>query len=77
MQKDGLIKKIGLISKLMTSQSGKQKIAIRIQPKFLISKYNQTIKSSQLIEYSTRNIFLQKSLTKCRGETIPRLFSKK
>ena len=77
MQKDGLIRKIGLISKLMTSQSGKQKIAIRMQPKFSISKYNQTIKSRQLIEYSTRNIFLRKSFTKCSGETIPRLFSKK
>ena len=31
----------------------------------------------QLIEYSMRNTFLEKSYTKCGGETIHRLFSKK
>ena len=31
----------------------------------------------QLIENNMRNIFLEKSHTKCDGETIPRPFSKK
>ena len=31
----------------------------------------------QLIEYNMRNIFHEKSYTKCGRETIPRLFSKK
>ena len=31
----------------------------------------------QLIEYNIRNIFLEKSNTKCGGETSPRLFSEK
>ena len=35
------------------------------------------MKFGQLIEYNTRNIFLEKSNTKCGGETIPTLFSKK
>ena len=35
------------------------------------------MKSGQLKEYSMRNIFLEKSYTKCGGETIPRPFSKK
>ena len=30
-----------------------------------------------LIKYNTRNIFLEKSYTKCGGETILRFFSKK
>ena len=35
------------------------------------------MKIGQLIEYNLRNIFLETSFTKCRGETIPRPFSKK
>ena len=31
----------------------------------------------QLIEYNIRNIFLEKSYTKCGGETIAKPFSKK
>ena len=31
----------------------------------------------QLIEHNIRIIFLEKSYTKCGGETIPRSFSKK
>ena len=40
-------------------------------------KDNQTIKFGQLIECSMRNIFLEKSYTKCDGETSPRPFSEK
>ena len=35
------------------------------------------MKLGQLIEYSMRNIFPEKSYTKCGGETIHRPFSKK
>ena len=35
------------------------------------------MKLDQLIEYNVREIFLEKSYTKCVRETIPRLFSKK
>ena len=35
------------------------------------------MKLGQLIEYKVRNIYLKKSCTKCGGETIPRLVSKK
>ena len=38
---------------------------------------NQTMKFGQLIEYNTRNTFHEKSYTKCYGETISSLFSKK
>ena len=55
----------------MTSQSGKQKITMRIFPNILRSKANQTMKFGQLTEYNMRNVFLEKSYTKCKGETIP------
>ena len=35
------------------------------------------MKSDQLTEYNLRNIFVEKSYTKCGGETFPRPFSKK
>ena len=39
------------------------------------SKGNQTMKFGQLIECNLRNIFLEKSYTKCGRETSPRSFS--
>ena len=35
------------------------------------------MKSGQLIECNMKNIFLEKSYTKCDGETIPKHFSVK
>ena len=35
------------------------------------------MKIGQLIEYNMSNIFIEKSYTKCAGETIPRHLSKK
>ena len=61
----------------MTSQTGKQTIAIHILPNISRSKGNQTMKFGQLIEYNMRNTFVEKSYTKYGGETIPRSFSKK
>ena len=40
-------------------------------------KGNQTIKFGQLIECNMRNIFLERSYTKCSGETSLRPFSEK
>ena len=45
----------------MMSQPGYQKITIQLLSNISRSKYNQTIKFSQLLEYNERNIFLQKS----------------
>ena len=56
----------------MTSQPGKQIIAIYTFPNISRSKGNQTMKFGQFIEYNMRNIFLGKSYTKCGGEAIPR-----
>ena len=41
------------------------------------SKDNQEMKFGQLIECNMRNIFLEKSYTKYRGETIPDNFLEK
>ena len=61
----------------MMSQPGKQTIQLHILAIISESKMNHTMKFGQLIEYNMRNIFLEKSYTKCGGETIPRSFSKK
>ena len=59
------------------SQPGLQTIALDILPNISRSKGNQAMKYCQLIEYNMRNIFVEKSYTKCAGETIPRPLSKK
>ena len=59
----------------MTSQPGKQTVAIHILPNVSRNKCNQTMKFRQLIECNMRNIFLP--YTKCGGETSLRPFSKK
>ena len=44
-------------------------------PNMTRNKGNQTMKFGQLFEYKVRNIFLEKSYTKCGGETRPRPIS--
>ena len=61
----------------MTSQPGQQTIVIRMLSNISRSKGNQAMNFGQLIEYNMRNIFVEKSYTKCAGETIPRPLSKK
>ena len=58
----------------MTSQPGKQIIAIHILPNISRSKNNQTMKYGQLIDCNMKNVFLEKSFAKCGGETILRPF---
>ena len=60
----------------MTSQPGQQTIAIHILHNISRSNDNQIMKFGQLIEYNMRNISVEKSYTKCAGETIPRPLSK-
>ena len=71
-KKNGLIRKIRLTSKFMTSQPCLQTIAINILPNISQSKGNQTMKFGQLIEYNKRNIFLQKLCRKWGRETSSR-----
>ena len=54
----------------MTSQPGKQTITIHILPHISRSEGNQTMRFGQSIEYNMRNTFLEKSYTKCGGETL-------
>ena len=61
----------------MTSQPGKQTIAMHTLPNISRIKVNQTMKFGQLIKYDMRNTFLEKSCAKYGGETIPRPFSEK
>ena len=49
----------------MTSEPGKQTIAMYILLDISRSKGNQTMRFGQLTEYNMRNIFLEKSHTKC------------
>ena len=77
VQQNGLIRKVRLISKFMTSQPGQQTIVIHILPYISRSKGNQTMKFDQLIYYNIRNIFLEKLYTKCGRESSPKPFSEK
>ena len=66
----------------MTSKPGQQTIVIHILSIISRSKRNQAMKFNQLIECNMSqliecNIFLEKSCTKCDGETSTRPFSQK
>ena len=61
----------------MTSQPGYQTIVIHILPNISRGKSNQTMKFGQLIECNMRNMFPEKSYTKCGGESSSRPFSEK
>ena len=75
-QKNSLIRGVQFISKFMTPQAGHQINTIHILHNISISKGNQTMKFGQLIEYNSKNIFLEKSFTKCGVEASPDLFIK-
>ena len=72
-----MLRKLCLISKFITSQTGQTIIAIRTLPNISRSKGIQTMKFGQLIEFNMRNIILEKSYEKCAGEAGPRSFYKK
>ena len=73
--KNGLIRKLRLTPKFMTSQIGQQIITIHILSNISRSKDNQTMRFGQLTEQKIRNI--GKSYTKYGGEASPRPFHKK
>ena len=56
------------------SQPGEQTVAIHILPNIVRSKGNQAMKFGQLIDYDMRNIFPEKSYTRCGEETSHRPF---
>ena len=53
----------------MTSQP-EQTLTIHILPYISRTKGNQVMTFGQLIEHNMRNIFVEKSYTKCAEETI-------
>ena len=61
----------------MISQPVQQTLVIHILTNTSRNKGSQAMKFCQLIEYNLRNVFIQKSYTKCGRETIPRPFFKK
>ena len=69
---NGLIRKIRLISELMTSHPDLQIMNIHILPNITQSKSNQRNKFCQLIKYNKGNILLQKSCIKWGRETSSR-----
>ena len=54
-----MISELRLVSKLMTSQPGKQTITVQILRNISKSKNNQTMKFDQLKKFNKRNIFLE------------------
>ena len=72
IEKRHLIRKLRLIPKLRTSQTGQQIVTIHMLSNILRSKGNRTLRFGQLIEYNMRNIFQEKSYTKCGGKVSPR-----
>ena len=59
IKKPGLIRKVRLISKFLTSEPEEQYIAIHILSNTPRGKGNHTTKFGQLIKYNSRNIFLE------------------
>ena len=79
VEKKGLIRKIRLISKFMTSQTGSQANTIHILANISRSKGNETMKFDQVIVYRNRKSFF-KNHTKKEARRLLRdiiLFFKK
>ena len=68
VEKMMMIRKLGLIPTFMTSQTGQQIITIHLLSKISKCKSNYAMKLGQSVEYSMRNIFLEKSSAKCDVE---------
>ena len=74
---NGLLRKIRLTYKFMTSRPGKQTIVIHVLPNIFRNKGNQAMKFGQLRKYNMKNIFVEIPYTKRGGETSPRPFSER
>ena len=66
------IRKLSLISKFMSPQTGKQTVTIHILRNISRSKGNQAIKLSQLIEYKIRDAFLENHTQKLVEKLVPK-----
>ena len=66
-----------MLKALFVLEDEQQIFTVHRLPNISVSKGNQTRTFGQLIEYNMRNIFLEKSYTKCGGEARPRSFYKK
>ena len=73
----GALGRKGLISTFMASQTRKQVNTIHILPNISRSKGNKTMKFGYIIECNMRNMFFEKSYTKCCRETCSRTFYQK
>ena len=71
---NGLMRKLQIISKFMTSQTEQQIITIHIFHNISGSNGKHRMKFDQLIKYNLRNIVLEKLYTKNVGETSPKVF---
>ena len=63
MYENGFIKKLKLISKFMTLQTGQQIFTIHVLPNVSRSKGNQVLKFGKLMKHDVRIVFVQ---TLCR-----------
>ena len=71
------MRKAWLVSRLMTSQTGQQIVAIHILPNISRRKDNHEISYFKSQKYNIRNIFLEKSYRRCGAKVSPRSFYKK
>ena len=69
---NGFIRKLSLISKFMSPQTGKQTVTIHILRNISRSKGSQAIKLSQLIEYKIRDAFLENHTQKLAEKLVPK-----
>ena len=76
MQENGLTGKARLISKFITSQTGKQTITIYILSSISRRKGNQAIKFVLLVEYYMKIIFFEKSYKNIVDKLVQGLYIK-
>ena len=76
MPENGLVRKQRLILKLIARFTGELIITTHILPNIARSKGKQTTEFGPLTEYIMKNVFLEKSYSKCGGETSSSHFSK-
>ena len=77
MWENGLIKNLWLVSKYLTSHVEQEIITIHLLLNISRNKGNQIVNFRQLVKYNVKNIFPEKSYTKCGVKASLRLFDKK
>ena len=74
MCKNDWIRKLRLVLKFMTSETGQQIIAMHVLPYISRSKGNQAVKFDQLTKYGMRNIILKNLAETEVGKLVPDLY---